>query len=58
MMQTGDVVQCLVNLQPLKIGDHGTVKEVNNGQPFPILVYFPDIQTALPMKSSELKVIK
>lgn len=58
MMKTGDVVECLVNLQPLKIGDQGTVTEIANARMFPIMVYFPGIQTALPMKSSELKVMK
>ena len=56
-MKAGDLVQCLVNMQPLKIGDQGTVKQINHNLPFPITVYFPDVQLSLPMKSSELKKI-
>ena len=53
MIKVGDVVKCKINMQPLKKGDSGTVKEINHGQPFPLLVEFPGIQTALPMKMNE-----
>ena len=57
-MKTGDVVECLVNIQPLKKGDKGTVKQIDHNQPFPINVEFPGVQTTLPMKSNEVKVLK
>jgi len=57
-MKIGDVVKCLVNIQPLKKGDKGTVKQINHDRPFPITVEFPGVQTTLPMKSNEVKVLK
>ena len=57
-MKTGDVVECLVNMQPLKKGDKRTVKQIDHNQPFPITVEFLGVQTTLPMKSNEVKVLK
>lgn len=54
-MKVGDVVKCTINMQPLKIGDSGTVKQINHGKPFPILVEFPCIHVTLPMKSNEVR---
>jgi len=58
MIKTGDVVECLVKMQPLKKGDKGTVKQINHDQPFPITVEFPGVRKTFPMKSNELKVLK
>lgn len=58
MFKIGDVVECLVNMQPLKKGNKGTVKQVDYDLPFPITVDFPNIQTTLPMKSNELKALQ
>ena len=54
MIKVGDVVKCTINVQPLKIGDSGTVKQINHDQPFPILVEFPCLHATLPMKSNEI----
>ena len=54
-MQIGNDVECLVNRDPLKKGDRGTVIDVNRLLPYPITVYFPGVKTSFPMKESELK---
>lgn len=55
MIKVGDVVKCTINMQPLKIGDSGTVKSINHEQPYPLLVEFPCIHATLPMKMNEVK---
>jgi len=54
-MKTGDVVECLVNIQPLKKGDKGTVKQIDHNQPFPITVEFPGAQTFYRLKFCLMK---
>lgn len=54
-MQIGDDVKSLVNRDPLKKGDQGTVTDINRLLPYPITVYFTSVKTSFPMKESELK---
>lgn len=57
MIKIGDVVKCKIDVQPLKVGDQGTVKKINHEQPFPLLVEFPCIHITLPMKMNEVKKV-
>lgn len=57
-MKPGDTVESLIDMQPLRKGDQGTVKEINHQNTFPITVYFPSLTTTLPLRYNKVKLIK